>query len=120
MAFCARVARPAATLARCPACRLVSLIAVFALVAMSLFAVTAEAQEISVLFGDGMASSKQVLLAQRKRPHERRLRLNSIGSGITLKPGILVLKKRHRSRNVPNNSHNAICIGSKIEFPKRA
>ena len=36
------------------------MIAVFALVAMSLFAVTAEAQEISVLFGNEMASSKQV------------------------------------------------------------
>jgi hypothetical protein len=34
--------------------------AVFALVAMSLFAVTAEAQEISVFFGTEMASSKQV------------------------------------------------------------
>ena len=34
--------------------------AVFALVAMSLFAVTAEAQEISVLFGTEMADSKQV------------------------------------------------------------
>jgi hypothetical protein len=38
--------------------------AVFALVAMSLFAVSAEAQEISVLFGDEMASSKQVKLFQ--------------------------------------------------------
>ena len=36
--------------------------AAFALVAMSLFAVSAEAQEISVLFGDEMASSKQVKL----------------------------------------------------------
>jgi len=36
--------------------------AVFALVAMSLFAVSAEAQEISVLFGNEMASSKQVKL----------------------------------------------------------
>ena len=36
--------------------------AVFALVAMSLFAVTAEAQEISVLFGTEMAPSKQVRL----------------------------------------------------------
>lgn len=34
--------------------------AVFAVVAMSLFAVTAEAQEISVLFGTEMAQSKQV------------------------------------------------------------
>lgn len=34
--------------------------AVFALVAMSLIAVTAEAQEISVLFGSEMAHSKQV------------------------------------------------------------
>ena len=34
--------------------------ALFALVAMSLFAVTAQAQEISVLFGTEMASSKQV------------------------------------------------------------
>jgi hypothetical protein len=34
--------------------------AAFALVAMSLFAVSAEAQEISVLFGNEMADSKQV------------------------------------------------------------
>jgi hypothetical protein len=34
--------------------------AVFALVAMSLFAVTADAQEISVFFGTEMASTKQV------------------------------------------------------------
>jgi hypothetical protein len=34
--------------------------ALFALVAMSLFAVTAEAQEISVLFGSEMAQTKQV------------------------------------------------------------
>jgi len=34
--------------------------ALFALVAMSLFAVTAEAQEISVLFGSEMAQAKQV------------------------------------------------------------
>ena len=34
--------------------------AVFALVAMSLFAVSADAQEISVFFGSEMASTKQI------------------------------------------------------------
>jgi hypothetical protein len=38
--------------------------AVFALVAMSLFAVTAEAQEITVSFGNEFASSKQVKMFQ--------------------------------------------------------